>query len=189
MKRRVDLIVRKVPLLTFALSSRKAICLTSSTQEIRCHGEGHEAECFPTAKCQYLEADLTSDHKPLLTFFDNGAKRRRGLFRYDRRLCKNEEAKKVIAEAWNGTANASVSGKLSFTRSAISAWDRTQDRNSQDLIDQRKRDLDAVLASLLNDIALIQDISAKLNAAYLAEEEFWKQRSRLLWLKLRDRNT
>ena len=36
---------------------------------------------------------------------------------------------------------------------------------------------------------LIQNISEKLNAAYLAEEEYWKQRSRLLWLKLGDRNT
>lgn len=35
------------------------------------------AECFPTARCQYLEADLSSDHKPLLAFFDNGIKRRR----------------------------------------------------------------------------------------------------------------
>ncbi|WZY79424.1 hypothetical protein YC2023_025808 [Brassica napus] len=40
-----------------------------------------------------------------------------------------------------------------------------------------------------NDTVLIQEINAKLNGAYLAEEAFWKQRSRLLWLKLGDRNS
>ena len=57
------------------------------------------------------------------------------------------------------------------------------------MINQSKRELDTALASPNNDTTLIQGISAKLNAAYLAEEEFWKQRSRLLWLKLGDRNT
>lgn len=36
---------------------------------------------------------------------------------------------------------------------------------------------------------LIHDINSKLNEAYLAEEAFWKQRSRLLWLSLGDRNS
>lgn len=36
---------------------------------------------------------------------------------------------------------------------------------------------------------LIQNISEALNKAYLAEEDYWKQKSRLLWLKLGDRNT
>lgn len=34
------------------------------------------AELFPSARCQYLEADLSSDHTPLLAFFDNVARRR-----------------------------------------------------------------------------------------------------------------
>lgn len=38
-------------------------------------------------------------------------------------------------------------------------------------------------------MTLIHDITGKLNAAYAAEEAFWKQRSRLLWIKLGDRNT
>ena len=40
-----------------------------------------------------------------------------------------------------------------------------------------------------NDTALFQEINKKLNEVYLAEEAYWKQRSRLLWLKLGDRNT
>ncbi|WZZ22713.1 hypothetical protein YC2023_124100 [Brassica napus] len=111
------------------------------------------------------------------------------MFRYDRRLCKNDEAKKIISDSWRATTNSSVSDKLSSTRSAISAWNKTQQRNSQRIIEEKKRELDAALSSRLNDTVLIQNISEKLNAAYLAEEEYWKQRSRLLWLKLGDRNT
>lgn len=36
---------------------------------------------------------------------------------------------------------------------------------------------------------LINEINTALNKAYLAEEAFWKQRSRLLWLQLGDRNS
>lgn len=82
-----------------------------------------------------------------------------------------------------------VSEKLASARSAISAWNKTQHRNSQMIIEQKKQELDADLSSPDNDTRLIQDIATKLNAAYLAEEEYWKQRSRLLWLKLGDRNT
>ena len=45
---------------------------------------------------------------PLLTFFDKGGKRRRVSFRYDRRLCQNKKAKKVIAAAWIDDPDASV---------------------------------------------------------------------------------
>ena len=43
--------------------------------------------------------------------------------------------------------------------------------------------------SPVNDTSLIQDITKTLNEAYLAEESYWRQRSRLLWLRLSDRNT
>ena len=126
---------------------------------------------------------------PLISFFDKGGKKRRGQFRYDRRLCKNEEAKKVITEAWLGDHNSSVMEKLANARSAISAWNRKQQRNSKMLIEKKKRELNVALSSRANDIALIQDISKQLDAAYSEEEEFWKQCNRLLWLKLGDRNT
>ncbi|XP_056842856.1 uncharacterized protein LOC130507579 [Raphanus sativus] len=146
------------------------------------------AETFPTARCEYLGFE-SSDHMPIISFFDKGKRRRRGLFRYDRRLCKNEEAKKVISNSWSADNAQTVSEKLSSARSAISAWNKTQHRNSQRVIEQKKWELNKALSSPANDTALIQNISEALNAAYLAEEEYWRQRSRLLWLKLGDRNT
>ena len=146
------------------------------------------AECFPTARCQYLGFE-GSDHKPLISFFDKGGKRRRGVFRYDRWLCKNEEAKQVIADTWAGLSHAAVTEKLASTRSAISMWNKAQQRNSMKTIELKKAQLNDALSKPKEDTALIQEISTQLNAAYQEEEEYWKQRSRLLWLKLGDRNT
>lgn len=95
----------------------------------------------------------------------------------------------MITDSWHAAAGSSISSRLTSTRSAISAWNKTQQRNSQRTIEQKKRELDKALSSPANDTVLIESIAEKLNAAYLAEEEYWKQRSRLLWLKLGDRNT
>ncbi|KAG2255126.1 hypothetical protein Bca52824_074420 [Brassica carinata] len=115
--------------------------------------------------------------------------KRRGLFRYDRRLNTNEEAKKVIYESWASNDQSRVSERLASTRRALSEWNKLQQQNSKILIEQRKRELEAALTSPLNDTVLIKEISDKLNEAYLAEESFWKQRNRLLWLSLGDRNS
>ncbi|KAH0935944.1 hypothetical protein HID58_013061, partial [Brassica napus] len=54
----------------------------------------------------------------------------------------------IISDSWRATTNSSVSDKLSSTRSAISAWNKTQQRNSQRIIEEKKRELDAALSSL-----------------------------------------
>ena len=146
------------------------------------------AENFPSARCQYLGFE-GSDHKPLISFFDKGGRRKRGIFRYDRRLCKNEEAKSIITAALTGCSEASVSEKLAHTRGAISLWNRNKQRNSKLVIEKKKRELNEALSEPFQDTAKIQDINKQLTAAYLAEEDYWRQRSRLLWLKLGDRNT
>lgn len=48
------------------------------------------AERFPTATCRYLAYE-GSDHKPLITVFEPGKKKRKSMFRYDRRLKDNSE--------------------------------------------------------------------------------------------------
>ena len=131
------------------------------------------AECFPSARCQYLDYE-GSDHKPLISLFDRGDKRKRGMFHYDRRLCKNEEAKKIVADAWLGDPLASVTEKLANARSVISAWNRTQQRNSMKIIEEKRKELNAALSSRVEDSGLIHEITPQLNSAYAPEEEYWK---------------
>lgn len=132
------------------------------------------AENYPTARCQYLNYE-GSDHKLLISFLDPTIMKRKSLFRYDRRLSTNEEAQKLIRDTWASSSEDRVMERLASTRSAIAVWNKRQNLNSKILIDQLKQDLEDALTSTLNDTALIQDINAKLNVAYLAEEAFWKQ--------------
>lgn len=129
------------------------------------------------------------DHKPLLSFFEPESKRRKGLFRYDRRLNDNGEVKDIILDVWQSSGTIPIKDRIAKTRVAITEWNKTQHRNSRRLIEEKKTELEAALCSPVNNTTLIQDITSQLNNAYLAEEAYWKQRSRLLWLKLGDRNT
>lgn len=57
------------------------------------------AEIFPSERCSYLNYG-GSDHRPIITFLEPDTRKKKGFFRYDRKLCKNEEVRKLIAKAW-----------------------------------------------------------------------------------------
>lgn len=68
-------------------------------------------------------------------------------------------------------------------------WSKEFHSNSKKLILELKNSLDVALASHITDDALISLLNMNLLKAYKAEEDFWRQRSRLLWLTLGDKNT
>ena len=74
-------------------------------------------------------------------------------------------------------------------RSALIQWSKQQYQNSRKQIEKKKEELEVALTDPKNDTKLITRVSNELNDAYISEEEYWRQRSRLLWLSLRDRNT
>lgn len=52
-----------------------------------------------------------------------------------------------------------------------------------------QNELEDAMTSPTNDVALLTKITNDLNSVYLAEEAFWKQRSRNLWISLGDKNS
>lgn len=145
------------------------------------------AELFPSGRCAYLQFE-GSDHRPLISYFEPETKKRRGLFCYDRRMCKNEEVRKLISEVWSST-RSSVEGKISACRHAISKWNKSFHETSQKKIKEEKFKLETAMSSNTTDEAVITSIILALKKAYQDEEEYWRQRSRTLWLALGDRNS
>lgn len=146
------------------------------------------AEEYPFGRCQYLNFEA-SDHRPIISHFGPEKKKKKGLFRYDRRLKDNVEVKKLIKDTWLEVEGVSVQKRIANCRLALVAWNRANQRNSQASIKKLKEDLERAMVSPFHDAQLLDKLNSDLKAAYQAEEAFWKQRSRQIWLCLGDKNT
>lgn len=137
---------------------------------------------------QYLKYE-GSDHRPLLSFLDTRRKKGNGIFRFDRRLKDNLEVKEIVKKLWEEHHHLQVEEKLSLCRRAICKWSKAFHENSRHDLETLKKGLDEAMSDPSPNDTLIQEINAKLFKAYTDEENFWKQRSRQLWLSLGDCNT
>lgn len=68
------------------------------------------SELFPSGRSVYLRFE-GSDHRPLLTLFDQTVKRKRGNFRFDRRLRKKPEIRELVQTHWPSPFPESVISK------------------------------------------------------------------------------
>ena len=146
------------------------------------------AEDYPSGRSEYLTFE-GSDHRPLATYFDLKKKKKKGLFRYDRRLRNNKAITKLVIKNWNANEFEEVDVKLSRCRRAIMEWSKEQQLNSLKKIEECRGNLEEAMVSPTSSAELLLKATEELSIAYKEEEEFWKQRSRQMWLSLGDRNT
>ncbi|XP_013614584.1 PREDICTED: uncharacterized protein LOC106320769 [Brassica oleracea var. oleracea] len=124
-------------------------------------------EKFPHSTVKYLRL-WGSDHRPVLADILTKPVRRKKNFKFDKRWLDNEE--------------------LSF-RKALSQWRRQNNVNSEKLVEELKEKVEGLYA---NDDAISEEISEalkELSTAPKAEELFWRQKSRVLWLRKGDTNS
>ena len=88
------------------------------------------AEEYPSGRCEYLLFEA-SHHTPLITYFDLQKKRKKGLFRYDRRHRNNKEITKLVVKNWRGSEYEEVDIKMSRCRRAIIEWSKEKQINNQ----------------------------------------------------------
>ncbi|KAG2314561.1 hypothetical protein Bca52824_017683 [Brassica carinata] len=130
-----------------------------------------------------------SDHRPVLVHLNQSAKKKRGLFRFDRRLRDKPEIKELVEEHWTSVSYESVFSKICRIRRKLMEWSKLQNRNSKEAILESQSKLEEALSCSVPDPIDIAVLSEKLEKAYLEEEQFWRQRSRILWLHSGDRNS
>lgn len=148
------------------------------------------SERFPAGRSIYLRFE-GSDHRPLLTLFDQTNTSKKGTFRFDRRLRKNPAIHQLVQEHWPQPENEreAVLFKIDRIRRKIIQWSKEQNLKSCEAIKEAQQTLESALSAPVPDVNLITSTTAKLEKAYQEEEEYWKQRSRILWLQCGDRNS
>lgn len=146
------------------------------------------SENFLSSYCEYFMFE-GSDHRPLMTYLDNKQRKKRNLFRYDRRLTSKPEIKELVEENWMSQRLDSVLSRLCRVRQAIITWSKLQNANSKNLIITTQAALDEALTSSSPDTDLIGILMTELDKAYQEEESYWRQRSRIIWLQHGDRNS
>ena len=144
-------------------------------------------DAFPQGRSHYLRFE-GSDHRLVFSAFDATRRNQGKIFRFDSRLKDVEEVRQMIEHTWNASSDLSVALRLGACRRAIVQWSRIHHANSRQTIEALRQRLDTAMSNDVPD-ETVASINKELLEAYKAEEAFGKQRSRMLWLTLGDKNT
>lgn len=136
-------------------------------------------EDFPSGRSEYLRFE-DSDHRPLLTHFDQNLIKKKGIFRFDRRFREKPEIRQLVDQTWNVVPSNSVLTKRNEVRRSIVEWTRKQAATSKDLILSTQKLLEEALSVTTPDLIRIETLTQTLEKAYADEEAYWRQRSRIL---------
>ena len=145
-------------------------------------------DLFPSCRSQYLKYEA-SDHRPLISFLDTSRRKGTNIFIFDRSLRNNPEVQKLVKDTWNSAPQLHVEDKLALCKRAICRWNKAFYENSRKTLELLKTLLDEALTKAVPDEEMIFQLNSQLLQNYKREEEFWRQRSRQLWISLGDANT
>lgn len=111
--------------------------------------------------------------------FGKEKSKKKGIFRFDRALCKDEKVRELVKSSWNNPLPESVIRKVDRCRNQIIKWTKKNKTNNALHIREIQSAFEKDLSAELEDHILICSIS-QLNLAYTNEEQYWRQRSRIL---------
>ncbi|KAF8104398.1 hypothetical protein N665_0172s0030 [Sinapis alba] len=116
-----------------------------------------------------------------------------GILRYDNRWRLQPEVRRVINEVWNKECADLPPAKfhqvIKRLRNALSRWRSKQKLNSQKEIQRIKQEIQGVYEKDCIDYDHLNSLKLLLQMYYRMEEEYWRTKSRVLWLQAGDKNT
>nr|XP_025675778.1 uncharacterized protein LOC112776041 [Arachis hypogaea] len=147
---------------------------------------------FPNAVVHRL-TESGSDHAPILMETEPQSWHSKRRFKYQERWCGEEDVKRIVSEVWRmevvGSAMFSLAQKLKVCRHRLVQWQKTHKANSRKEIEDLQAKLEELRVAGINEGEEVTSLEEKLELAYLKEESYWREKSRIKWLKEGDQNT
>ncbi|KAL5540972.1 hypothetical protein UlMin_043769 [Ulmus minor] len=160
----------------------------------RCFGNLEWVDTFPSSMVNHLNF-WGSDHRPLLVKLKSllsgekcGKKRRVGKFQFERAWCDDPEYGEIIRSSWLAKgAGMSIRGivdNIELYGLKLSSWGRVKFRHLNQEIRVLNDQMGCFFASINLDAWLaLRNNENKLNDLLLSKKIYWRQHSRVCWLK------
>ena len=147
---------------------------------------------FLRSETEYLSM-RTSDHRPLrINFSYEATEDNQGRFYFDKRMLEKAGIEEAVMRGWScgdEDAEVSLADRILHCRREMAKWKRSSNLNSRKEINKLQQALEKEISKQYPNFGLMKRLKLDLTVAHIAEEKFWRLRSRQLWLKSGDKNT
>ncbi|CAA7018860.1 unnamed protein product [Microthlaspi erraticum] len=127
-------------------------------------------QAFPASETEFLEI-AESDHRPLIIYIEYEERRKRGQFRYDKRLAQEEDFVDTVKNFWHHKCShvQDLRVQLRLCRTEMAKWKRRNRLNPAEDIQIIRAELDRAIRDPRVAAWQIRKLRTDLNKAYYNE--------------------
>ncbi|XP_073119425.1 uncharacterized protein [Henckelia pumila] len=144
---------------------------------------------YRTAEVLNLEA-ATSDHSAILLKFELMAFHRRKCFRFENAWISEPDCKEVVKNGWKDHDADNIQKKIEWCGKDLQMWGDTLKLKFKKEIHICREQIKYLKSSRTYGVdQQIREVKKRIEVLLAREELYWKQRSKVFWLKSGDANT